>query len=257
MEKMANLYPMKRTALQTLYWMSAILLSGIILTSLGYSFPRAVVLSLVFIPCAMALDRFIPQTRGQEKGKRLRDCTFIVLGVLTGAILFLFFIHAMFSQIDEVIYYPGEAKIPAMLSNPAFIGLVLVSMAVGNHSLGAYLDKKDGPPSRRISFTSNYRKVTLESSEILFVESRDSEVWIYSATGETFRNKTPISQWESILGNGFLRTHRSYLVNISGITSVDAHSLKIGDNEIPISKKYAQQVAILLRELDILQTGSG
>jgi len=126
----------------------------------------------------------------------------------------------MFSQIDEVIYYPGDAIIPAMLSNPAFLGLILVSMAVGEHYLDVYLDKKEGPRSQKISFTSNYRKVTLERHEILFAESRDSEVWIYSSSGETFRSKTPISQWENILGNGFLRTHRSYLVNTSGITSV-------------------------------------
>ena len=39
----------------------------------------------------------------------------------------------------------------------------------------------------------DYRKVTLDLSEIIYVESRDTEVWVCATDGRKFRNKTGIN----------------------------------------------------------------
>ncbi|MBR0223589.1 MAG: LytTR family transcriptional regulator DNA-binding domain-containing protein, partial [Bacteroidales bacterium] len=53
--------------------------------------------------------------------------------------------------------------------------------------------------------------------------------------GQSYRNKTRIGQWENILGEDFVRIHRSYLVNRACISSVEADSLvAAGAAECPL-----------------------
>jgi DNA-binding LytR/AlgR family response regulator len=58
----------------------------------------------------------------------------------------------------------------------------------------------------------------------------------------TYRNKTGISQWESILGDDFIRIHRSYIVNRAAITSIDKEYVHIADSQLPVSRKYYKSV---------------
>ncbi|MBR5019090.1 MAG: LytTR family transcriptional regulator [Bacteroidales bacterium] len=112
---------------------------------------------------------------------------------------------------------------PPTLFNPVFIAGVLTLLMLG-----------DEP----IRFVSDRRPVLLLPEEILYIESNDKEVTVFATEGRRFRNRTGISQWESILGKGFVRIHRSYLVNRVCITSVGADSLCAAGTELPISRKY-------------------
>ncbi|MBO6248776.1 MAG: LytTR family transcriptional regulator [Bacteroidales bacterium] len=78
------------------------------------------------------------------------------------------------------------------------------------------------------------------------MESRDSEVWIVARDGRQYRNKTGISQWENLLGTGFLRVHRSFLVNISDAALTAPDVISIGGQEIPVSRKYKESVKTVL-----------
>ena len=84
--------------------------------------------------------------------------------------------------------------------------------------------------------------MTLALEEILYVESNDSVTTVMATGGRHFRNKTPISQWEAILGPHFIRIHRSYLVNRAAVTGVDVDILYVGDIQLPISRKYKDDV---------------
>ena len=88
------------------------------------------------------------------------------------------------------------------------------------------------------------KKVTLDISEILYVESRDTEVWVYATDGRRFRNKTGITQWENLLGDDFIRVHRSYVVKKNAIASVANESVNLQDGTlIPVSRKYKDSVS--------------
>ena len=75
----------------------------------------------------------------------------------------------------------------------------------------------------------------MKTGEIMYVESNDSVTIVYATNDRTFRNKTPISQWESILEDDFIRIHRSYVVNKSYITSVEADAVFLNEIELPVS----------------------
>ena len=99
---------------------------------------------------------------------------------------------------------------------------------------------------------ADYRKVTLKVAEITYIESRDTEVWIHAADERSFRNKTPITQWQNILENGFIRIHRSYLVNRTFITSYDNESVTVNEKKLPISRKNREEVIrMIVREIGL------
>ena len=74
------------------------------------------------------------------------------------------------------------------------------------------------------------------------LESNDTEVRVVTTSGEGHRNKTGIGQWENLLGQEFLRIHRSYLVNtaLASLTSPD--TVTVGGVELPVSRKYKERV---------------
>lgn len=94
------------------------------------------------------------------------------------------------------------------------------------------LDMRFPTGPQPITFLSERHPVTLMESEIKYVESNGSE----------FKNKTPISQWESILGKDFVRIHRSFIVNVNYITSIDKDAVFIESLQLPVSRKYKANI---------------
>ena len=105
---------------------------------------------------------------------------------------------------------------------------------------GIYNRFKD--EDRSVTFFSDRKSVTLRRSEIAYIESNDTEVRVVSASGESYRNKTGISQWEHLLGSDFLRIHRSYLINLSVSTLASPDTVNVGGVLLPVSRKYKDAV---------------
>lgn len=152
---------MKRTIYIVIYWMAAIFLTSILLTSLDYDLGEAVLMSLSFLPASLALCFFLPNVERNHDGKkRILNTIYVILGVMVMTFLLIYLWQL---AIITLIYQEDYAKwtLPAMLGNPVFVGV------------------------------------------ILYVESRESEVWIVTRDGRQYRNKTGISQWENLLGTRF------------------------------------------------------
>ena len=58
--------------------------------------------------------------------------------------------------------------------------------------------------------------------------------------------KVKLSGWENLLGPGFLRVHRSFLVSIADATITAPDVVFIGSQEIPVSRKYKESVKAVL-----------
>jgi two-component system, LytTR family, response regulator len=73
--------------------------------------------------------------------------------------------------------------------------------------------------------------------EINYLEAADDYVKIHTKEGSFLKNKT-MNHFEHVLdGNQFVRTHRSYLLNVQQITRIDPYEK---DNHIAILKSGAQ-----------------
>ena len=226
------------------YWIVSILLVATILSSLGYSFAEAVFVGTMFLPGALAAKFFLPKVNGKDKRTRVKETLFIVTGILM-AELFLFFIAHYFIlcfRDESHNFYGNWEDPPQILFNPVFIAVILTILSVGSHFFESWLDRKHPVKPGPVTFTSERKPVTLPLEEILYVESNDSVTTVMATGDRHFRNKTPISQWEAILGPGFIRIHRSYLVNRAAVTGVDVDILYVGDIQLPISRKYKDDV---------------
>ena len=236
---------MKKVTFIIAYWLAAIFLTAVLLTSLDYDLGSAVLMSLSFLPAALALSFFLPKVERTRDGKKR---VFVTVCIILGVMMMTFLLIYVWQWIFITVLYHEEYSrwpLPAILGNPVFVAAILAILAYGNYLLVKWLDRKY-PTGRPITFTSDYRKVSLKKEDILYVESRDSEVWIYARDGQAYRNKTGISQWENLLGAGFLRIHRSFLVNIADATLTAPDVVSVGSQSIPVSRKYKDSVKSVL-----------
>ena len=158
------------------------------------------------------------------------------------AFLFLFLLQViLFSNHSHERFW----DFPAMLRNPFFIAAILALLAYGHYLLERWLDKRF-PSTRPITFNSEHRKISLKKEDILYIESRDSEVWIMARDGQAYRNRNGITQWENLLGDGFLRIHRAFLVNVAESVLSSTDTVEITGKVLPVSRKYKDSVRVVL-----------
>ena len=221
------------------------LVTALLLVSLDYDLGQALMMSMTFLPSALALSFFLPKVdKNQSRTHRILDTSYIVFGVMTMAFLLIFIIQT----IVVLVINPSENNewtLPSMLRNPIFIAAILAILAYGHYLLVTWLEKRF-PSTKPITFNSDYRKVSLMKEDILYIESRDSEVWIVARDGQTYRNRNGITQWENLLGAGFLRIHRAFLVNTSEATLSSPETVTVAGHELPVSRKYKDKVKAAL-----------
>lgn len=212
--------------------MIALALITAILLSLDYSFTQALLISLVFCPCAIVLEWLMP--KAEQPVHKL----YVFALVLVASVLLILLIHRLLWSpfMKSQVWYILDVQ--PVLVNPVFLGLLLSALALGDMGWRRWLDKRFPADSPTIRFFSDRKTVTLAAAEIAYIESNDTEVRLVTVAGQSYRNKTRIGQWENILGEGFVRIHRSYLVNRACISSVEADSLVAAGTTLPISRKY-------------------
>ena len=231
---------MKKRLIIVAYWLAAMILTALLLTGLDYDLGHAAVMSLSFLPAAMALSYFLPKVdRTRSRKDRVLDTVFIILGVMTMTFFFIYLMQVLFLLVIDRVDTGWD--LPSMLWNPVFVAVVLAILAYGHYLLVKWLDRKY-PTDRPVTFYSGYKKVSLKKEDILYIESRDAEVWIFARDGRQYRNRTGIGQWEDVLGPGFVRIHRAFLVNRSDATVLSSESVGIAGRELPVSRKYKEAV---------------
>ena len=222
------------------YWVLSILLVAIVLTSLGYRFMEAVFIGTMFLPGALAAKFLFPKVDFRNRRTGIKDTVFIVLGILVAEVFLLLITHYYILQFRKNI--ADWIVLPEILTNPAFIAIILTALAAGSYFFERWLDRKRPTKPAPITFTSDRKPVTLPLDEILYVESNDATTTVVATGDRRFKNITPISQWEAILKPHFLRIHRSLLVNKTAVSHIDGDLLYVDDIELPISRKYKEAV---------------
>ena len=230
----------------TSYWILAIFAVSLLLVGLDYSFGDSFFLGVLLVPGCLATRWLIPKIRSEKKHIRIINTVCVIAAILITDILLIIWYH-IFRQ-ESSLWFLSDAMSPMML-NPVFLGLIMAVIAYCDYLLSDYLRRRFKDEPKTITFTSEYRKVTLSTSEVMYVESRDTEVWIHATNNRIFRNRTPITQWQNILEDGFIRIHRSYLVNQAFVESHDNETVTVGSQPLPISRKNRKEILLLLQHL--------
>jgi two-component system, LytTR family, response regulator len=95
-------------------------------------------------------------------------------------------------------------------------------------------------------FNVNKMMVRVTFDDIRYVESMREYVYIHNNEGKIV-TKMGLGEIEKMLGPGFLRIHRSYLINLNKIAAFNAEEVIIEKTPLPIGTNYKKLIEEALR----------
>ena len=93
-----------------------------------------------------------------------------------------------------------------------------------------------------ISIFSDRRKTIIKIDSLAYIESRGNFTIAVLLDGSNYKNNIRISEWEQKLG-GFIRIHRSFLVNPEYATLKGNDVVVNSEIALPVSRSYKDKVA--------------
>ncbi len=107
----------------------------------------------------------------------------------------------------------------------------------------APLEVPNNPPAKpaHIFVRKDRKQIKVELEQILYVQGLKDYIQIF-LDGGSHIIKQGLSAFESELGEGFIRTHRSYIINLDKVTAVTKHDVELNNIEIPIGENYKSHV---------------
>ena len=107
---------------------------------------------------------------------------------------------------------------------------------------------------KAIYVKSDYKLLRIPLNEILYIEGLKDYVAIHTESKEepipSLINMKRIMDY--LPTPAFMRVHRSYIINMRKIHSIDRNRIVIGDNFIPISESYKDEVYAYLNKHTVL-----
>lgn len=242
-----------KTTVTIAYWvLSVLLVALIIMFASDTQFFRALFIGLMFVPGAVAAKKMLPTVSFKKRSEGIRNVIYICLAILIMEYLILVASYSFIlspgihfingKHISNPLWFPLNVG----LMHPLVITVIVSVLAIGGSIVTRWLNKDNEEIQGPITFCSDRKRVSLLPSQMLYIESCDTEVYIHTTDGRKLRNKTGISQWESALGYPFVRIHRAFLVNCNHVESYNQDTVKVGEESLSVSRKYRKDLKELL-----------
>jgi DNA-binding LytR/AlgR family response regulator len=100
-----------------------------------------------------------------------------------------------------------------------------------------------------IFIKADSRLVRINLKDILYIEALGNYMKIYTGEGRFTILSTMKEIAEKLSGNDFVRVHRSYIVRLDRIESIEDQYIKIGAKHISIGKAYKEELTSSLNLL--------
>lgn len=85
-----------------------------------------------------------------------------------------------------------------------------------------------------------HRKLLL--ADIIYIESQGNDIKITLSTSENFISKSKITDLELLLASkGFIRIHRSFIINTACVSAFNNNELHLGTYQIPVGRSYRKE----------------
>ncbi len=106
--------------------------------------------------------------------------------------------------------------------------------------------------TKKISLTFRHKTYRLSVYQIVYIEAMEKKVNIYTKL-QCIVSAQSLYEMKAMLDERFIQCHRSYIVNINSITSVDLPNMELelnGGIRIPISRNYRKSVEERIGDAD-------
>lgn len=106
------------------------------------------------------------------------------------------------------------------------------------------------PPKMQFMFVkSDYKMIKINFEDILYIEGKGAYLYIVSKQSRTMTLMT-FAEIENILPHSsFLRIHKSYIIAINKIDSINGNTISINNISIPIGRTYSASLYQKLHKL--------
>ena len=125
--------------------------------------------------------------------------------------------------------------------------LLIKHYFVDQRAIGSLEEKQAQIDRGYFTVRSNRQTSRIKYDELVYLESLGDYIEFHLANGSCVSSKEKISHMEDKLPEGFLRIHRSFIVNRSKISSFAMDHVMMGVKELPISRSYKQKVVGVLK----------
>lgn len=116
---------------------------------------------------------------------------------------------------------------------------------VGKDKLYAVLDRAVAnlqKPKKAVVLPIDGELLRMPVEEIRYVEAFSHSVAVVTQTG-TYEFRKALSEMEALLGEDFVRCHRSYLVNLQSVSGISKTRVRLDDGtELPMSRSATASV---------------
>lgn len=92
-------------------------------------------------------------------------------------------------------------------------------------------------------------------NDMRFIEGVENYVAIYTSDGKIITHTTLRTILQKLPPEQFVQVHKSYLVNIDKIDSIEGNLLGIGKNKIPLSRTYKETALEIILKNKLLKDG--
>lgn len=166
-------------------------------------------------------------------------CLEMIAGILAFILMVYYGITENGVLITDVFIMAGTLYFVVLLMS--FI-LLIRHYFVDQQAIGSLEEKQALLNKGYFTVRSNRQTANVRFDELLYLESLGDYIEFHLENGSRISSKEKISHMENELPDGFLRIHRSFIVNRSKISSFSREFVVVGEKELPISRSYKQKV---------------
>jgi hypothetical protein len=166
-------------------------------------------------------------------------CLEMVAGILAFLLVAYYDINENGMLITDVFIMAGTLYFVVLVMS--FI-LLIRHYFVDQRAIDSLEEKQAQLDQGYFTVRSNRQTAKVKFEELLYLESLGDYIEFHLVNGSTISSKEKISHMENELHDGFIRIHRSFIVNSSRITSFSREHVMVGEKELPVSRTYRQEV---------------
>ncbi len=133
---------------------------------------------------------------------------------------------------------------PAYLVKPFSKDELFTSIEIALYNYSR-TDKEKGPfvfmkDAMFVKLNKNFRKIKFD--EILFIKSEHVYIEIVTISNDKLLIRESLKETMQKLPDTFFKVHRSYVVNLTHLASIEGGVLVVGDHEIPIGRNFREEL---------------
>lgn len=146
----------------------------------------------------------------------------------------------------EFVRFSPNASDIVLLAVVLYLLVAIGSILILKNQIKEYRDKykrieQDKVRLSTLSLVSNRKKLNIAIADIVYVESLVDHIKVHT-NDQVFESKEKISTLYRRMPQGFLRIHRSFIINASKVQSYTRNEIIINDISLTISRSFQDKV---------------